>query len=110
MTPAEIKLMVESVGIPTAYYQFAGKTKQQPPFICYFLGNGQDFIADNSNYVRADALYVELYTDSKDFELEKRVETVINSHELVFEKQEVFLDSEHMHETIYTTNTTLEVQ
>lgn len=110
MTPAEIKLMVESVGIPTAYYQFAGKTKQQPPFICYFLGNGQDFIADNSNYVRADALYVELYTDSKDFELEKRVETVLNSHELVFEKQEVFLDSEHMHETIYTTNTTLEVQ
>ena len=110
MTPADIKLMVESVGIPTAYYQFAGKTKQQPPFICYFLGNGQDFIADNYNYVRADALYVELYTDSKDFELEKRVETVLNSHELVFEKQEVSLDSEHMHETIYTTNTTLEVQ
>lgn len=109
MTPSDIKLMVESVGIPSDYYQFAGKTKQQPPFICYFLGNGQDFIADNSNYVRADALYIELYTDSKDFGLEKQVETVLNSHELVFEKEEVFLDPEHMHETIYTTAIALEV-
>lgn len=109
MTPSNIKLMVESVGIPSAYYQFAGKTDQQPPFICYFFGNGQDFIADNSNYVRADTLYIELYTDSKDFGLEKQVETVLNSHELVFEKTEVFLDSEHMHETIYTTAIALEV-
>ena len=37
MTPKEVKTAIKSVGIPTAYHEFAEKTKQQPPFLCYFF-------------------------------------------------------------------------
>lgn len=109
MTTGEVKLMIESVGIPSAYYKFKDNTRQQPPFICFFYGDSTDEIADNINYVRKVPLYVELYTDVKDIDLETRVETALNSHELVYMKQSVYIDSERMHETIYTTELILEV-
>lgn len=109
MTPSEIKQMITGVGVPSAYYQFPSNTGQQPPFICYFFDLSNDFKADNTNYVRVERLNIELYTDTKDFALEKALETILNNNELVFTKEEVFLDDESMHETIYTTEVLLEV-
>ena len=109
MTPAEVKRMIDAVGIPAAYHQFAENTGQQPPFICFFYGPSSDLAADNTNYVRIEQLIIELYTDTKDFDLESRLESVLNQNEYVFAKSETFLDGEHMHETIYTTNVYLEV-
>lgn len=109
MTPAEVKTMIEAVGIPSAYYQFAENTGQQPPFICHFFGSTNDMAADNTNYARIERLNIELYTDAKDFELEARLETILNANELVFTKESTFLDDERMHETVYTTDVLLEV-
>ena len=109
MTPQEINTMVESVGIPSAYYQFADDTGQQPPFICFFYGNNNDVIADNSNYLRVDRLYIELYTDEKDFALEKTVETTLNNYGIVFDKSEEYIDAERMHVTVYQSDIVLEV-
>ena len=60
MTPQQVNIMLETIGVPVDYYQFKEDTKQQPPFVCFFYGNSNDVIADNSNYVRIDRLYVEL--------------------------------------------------
>ena len=109
MTPQQINTMIESVGIPYAYYQFADDTGQQPPFICFFYGDSADLAADNTNYARIEPLYIELYTDEKDFALEKQIETLLNANELVFRKEQTYLDSELMNETIYTTEVILEV-
>ena len=109
MTPQQIKTMIESVGIPYAYHQFADDTGQQPPFICFFYGNSNDLAADNTNYARIEPLYIELYTDEKDFALEKQIETLLNANELVVRKEQTYIDSERMHEPIYTTEVILEV-
>ena len=109
MTPQNIKTMIESVGIPYAYHQFADGTGQQPPFICFFYGNSDDLAADDTNYTRIERLYIELYTDEKDFALEKTIETLLNANDLVFAKEQTYIDSERMHETIYTTEVILEV-
>lgn len=109
MTPSEVKTMVNAMGIPSAYYQFAENTGQSPPFICYFFGSSSDFVADNTNYARKERLYIELYTDSKDFVLETTVETVLNANDLVFTKSQDFIDSEKMHVTVYETNVFMEV-
>lgn len=109
MTPSDIRLMVESVGIPSAYYQFADNTGQNPPFICYFFGPSNDLVADNINYARSERLFVELYTDAKDFDLELVVESVLNSNELVFIKTQDIIESEKMHVTVYETNVFMEV-
>ena len=109
MTPQNIKTMIEYVGIPYAYHQFADDTGQQPPFICFFYGNSDDLAADDTNYTRIERLYIELYTDEKDFALEKTVETLLNANDLVFAKEQTYIDSERMYETIYTTEVILEV-
>lgn len=109
MTPQEVNTLIASVGIPYAYHQFADDTGQEPPFICFFYGNSNDFSADDTNYTRIERLYIELYTDEKDFALEKTIETLLNANNLVFAKEQTYIDSEHMHETIYTTEVILEV-
>ena len=109
MTPQEVNTLIASVGIPYAYHQFADDTGQQPPFICFFYGNSNDLAADDTNYARIERLYIELYTDEKDFALEKTIETLLNANNLVFAKEQTYIDSERMHETIYTTEVILEV-
>jgi hypothetical protein len=109
MTPQEVNSMVESVGIPSAYYQFADDTGQQPPFICFFYGNSNDVTADNINYVRVERLYIELYTDQKDFALESKVEKALNDNGIVFAKSQDYIDTERMHVTVYESDIVLEV-
>ena len=109
MSPSEIKSMVEELGIPSAYYEFADKTELAPPFVCYFFTSSNDLSADNINYCRIVRLNVELYTDVKDFAIEARLEQILTEHEIFFAKEETYIDSERMHETIYTSDVILEV-
>ena len=44
---------------------------------------------------------LELYTDQKDFKLEKRVEQVLSEAGLYWDKTESFLDEEQMYEVLY---------
>lgn len=101
MTYQQIDAMIGEVGLPYAYYQFP-ETGQQPPFICWMLDGIDDLYADNINYQRIVVLAVELYTDEKDFVQEAAVEAVFASHGLSYAKAEQYIDSEHMHETLYT--------
>ena len=109
MTPSEVKIMVEELGIPSTYYQFADNTELAPPFVCYFFTPSNDLSADNINYVRVEKLNIELYTDVKDFALEKQLEQILTEHEIFFAKEETNIDSERLHETIYTSDIILEV-
>ena len=109
MTPQQVNIMLETIGVPVAYYQFKEGAGQQPPFACFFYGDNNDVIADNSNYVRVDRLFVELYTDDKDFALEKTVETTLNNYGIVFDKSEDYIDAERMHVTVYQSDIVLEV-
>lgn len=102
MTYPEIDAMIGEVGLPYAYYQFP-ETGQQPPFICWYIEGINDLYADNINYQGIGQLTVELYTDAKDFALETVVEQLFTAHDLSYAKDGTFIDSERMHETIYTT-------
>lgn len=109
MTPSEVKSMVEELGVPSTYYEFADNTGIAPPFVCYFFTSSNDLSADNINYCRIERLVIELYTDVKDFALEKSLEQILANHEIFYAKEETNLDSERMHETIYQSDIILEV-
>lgn len=100
MTIQQINNMIGEIGLPFAYYQFDEGTGQQPPFICWMIDANDDLYADNRNYQRIGVLIIELYTDTKDFALEAQVEAVLS--EFSYTKDSTHLDSERMHETIYT--------
>lgn len=84
------------------YYQWPVGLAPEPPYIVYWIPTRDDFRADDINYVKIGELVVELYTDKKDPELEAAVEAWFEDHELAPDIEETFLDSENMHETIYT--------
>ena len=102
MTLTEICNMVVQVGVPVAYYQFSDATAKEPPFICYYYPNDDDFSADNINYACINQLVIELYTDNKDFALESQLETVLIQHDMYFSKTETHIDDEKMYMVTYT--------
>lgn len=100
MTYAEINNVIASFGLPYAYYQFPDGTEQAPPFICFFYAY-DDIHADNSNYVGRAALYLELYTDNKDFNRESVIETGLTQAGFSYGKESNYIDSEKMWQTTY---------
>ena len=103
MTRAEIYTMLNAIGIPCVYHHFSEGSGQQPPFICFYYPNDNDFKADDTRYVRVDALTIELYTDNKDFTLEETVENALLGAGLVFTKTESYIDTEKMFMVVYET-------
>ena len=101
MTTQEVATMVAEIGIPSAYYQFPDNTEQTTPFVCFFYSGDNDFKADDSNYQKIEHLIIELYTDNKDFALEQTVESVLASHEMVWTRDEEWIESERMLEVVY---------
>ncbi|WZL78335.1 hypothetical protein QBE55_12570 [Eubacteriales bacterium mix99] len=103
MTFEETKSMIEETGLPVAYDHFAEGESPDPPFICFLFPGSDNLFADNTVFQKIDELNVELYTDRKDPDMETRIEDILNSHELPFEKSEVWIVEERMYEVLYQT-------
>lgn len=101
MTYTEIATMVDSFGLPFAYYQFPNDTPQQPPFVVFYYENSDDVYADDKNYQRITQLTIEFYSDNKDFYYESLIEDALTDNGLTYVKSEQYIDSEQMHETVY---------
>lgn len=103
MTFEETKSMIEETGLPVAYDHFAEGESPDPPFICFLFPGSDNLFADNTVFQKTDELNIELYTDRKDPDTETRIEDILNSHELPFEKSEVWIAEERMYEVLYQT-------
>ena len=101
MTFQEVKNMVESIGLPYAYFQFPEGTRQAPPFICFFYTNSDDLFADNSNYQDIRRLNIELYTSTKDFTLEKTIEDTLKLNGFSYYREENFIETEKIWQIAY---------
>ena len=101
MTFQEVNNMVESIGLPYAYFQFPEKTGQAPPFICFFYTNSDDLFADNSNYQDIRRLNIELYTSTKDFTLEKTIEDTLKLNGFSYYREENFIETEKIWQIAY---------
>lgn len=102
MTLQEIAEMIAEIKLPFRYRQFEDGSGQQPPFICYLYTGNTPEPADNTNVVKIETLAIELYTDNKDFATEASVEAVLNKYEMVYDREEAWLDDERMQMTTYT--------
>ena len=101
MTHEEVMQMLEELKIPYAYDHFAEGESPEPPFICFLFPGSENFSADNIVYAEFSNLSIVLYTDEKDPELEDQVEAVLSSHELFWNKSEVWIESEKLYEVLY---------
>ena len=101
MTIEELVSVIGEMEIPFAYDHFAEGESLDPPFICYLLPGSNNFAADGKVYFKISEVRIELYTDQKDLEMEKKVEAVLDGHEIFYNKSEVWIQSEKLYEVLY---------
>ena len=102
MTIENLVKMLQKTGIPFAYDHFAEGESPEPPFICYLLPGSNNFAADGKVYFRINQVRIELYTDSKDLAVERKVEMVMDESGIFYNKSEVWIQSEKLYEVLYS--------
>ena len=103
MTYENVIEMLEEAGLPLAYDHFAEGESPEPPFLIFLFPGTDNVFADDTVYQKIDELNIELYTDKKAPETENTIEDILISHELPYEKSEVWIESEKMYEVLYQT-------
>lgn len=97
----EVINILKEIGLPYAYSHFAQGEVVKPPFICYLSKESNNFSADGSVYFKINEIHIELYTDMKTIELEKRIEDVLFNHQIFYNKDETYISDEQLYEVIY---------
>ena len=102
MTMEKVVEMLQEMKIPFAYDHFAEGESPEPPFICYLLPGSNNFAADGKVYFKINQVRIELYTDSKDLAVERKVEMVLDESGIFYNKSEVWIQSEKLYEVLYS--------
>lgn len=102
MTIENLGEMLQEIKIPFAYDHFAEGESPEPPFVCYLISGSNNFAADGRVYFKINQVRIELYTDSKDLSVERKVETVLDEAGIFYNKSEVWIQSEKLYEVLYS--------
>ena len=102
MTIENLVEMLQELKIPFAYDHFAEGESPEPPFICYLLPGSNNFAADGKVYFRINQVRIELYTDSKDLAVQRKMEMVLDESGIFYNKSEVWIQSEKLYEVLYS--------
>ena len=106
MTKEELFKGLSAVA-PTAFCTWltAEETVPELPYIIYFPGETDHIGADNIAYaVTGTAYTIELYSERKDEEKEKKIESFFDSNQLFYDKSEAYISGEKMYMCRYSIN------
>lgn len=106
MTLSELKTALEGVNSDAfkdkvAYRQFPIGAAPELPFICFMETNTNNFLADSKVYKKVQNVDIELYTDYKDTATEEAIESMLDSHLILWDKDEFYIDSENVLQVTY---------
>lgn len=106
MTMTEIENLLDETRLPYAYLSFnaSGKKAVSPPYIVYIFTGTKNIKADNRVYYKADTYRLELYTNTKDTEVESNLEIILNLHNIPWEKDEGYINDQSMFQITYEIN------
>ena len=101
MTYQEICKIIKETGLPFAYHHFAEGESPEPPFLIFLSSGENNFSADTYMYFSFKKLNIELYTDRKAPEIEKKVEEILKKYQIFYTKSEIWIESEKLYEILY---------
>ena len=104
MTLDAFAVLLDGVGIPTAYRAFKGDKAPPLPFQCWLYLNDEAFAADGVAYFSTRRVQIELYTKYVDFALEQKLEGVLTKAGLFFTKSMEYIESEGCYQGLYELN------
>lgn len=100
MKYTDVKAMLDEIkttyNVPFTYYAFPEKEAPNLPYITFYYPASRNIPSDDVVYQKVEELTIELYTENKDFALEANVENVLNKYNIVWDKSEDYINSEHM--------------
>lgn len=102
MTYEQVSAMAEETGLPVAYDHFAEGESPDPPFLVFLFPHTDHFYADGKVYMKIQSLHFELYTERKQPDVEAVVEAVLYRHGMVYDKTEVWIETEQLYEVLYS--------
>lgn len=91
----------DSTGLPSAYHHFEIGKSPALPFTVYYVVERDDVMADDQSFFKVRSMAIELYTDSKDEDLEARVEDFLNGLGIIPAVSEQYITEEKMYEVMY---------
>ena len=105
MTAQQLSNILETIpgfGDRVAMNAFPEGEAPELPWIVYRQTSANGFFADNRVYYNSPVFVIELYTEFKSPETEKTLESALASAELIWTKDEEYLDSERCYMVTYT--------
>lgn len=105
MTAQQLSNILETIpgfGDRVAMNAFPEGDAPELPWIVYRQTSANRLLADNCVYYSSPVFVIELYTEVKSPETEKTLESALASAELIWTKDEDYLDSERCYMIIYT--------
>lgn len=99
MTLENLKVILESTGLPVAYRAWPEQCAPPLPFICYLCDETDTLFADASVFHQSVSVRVELYTRTKDLTLEATVEAALSGFH--WKKSETYIASERCYMILY---------
>lgn len=102
MSLEEIYEKLCMLGIPVAYLQFS--KPQKLPFIAYLEARTEIQGADNYNLYRRTRIRIELYSEKKNPELERKIESLFRTVEIT-KDGDIYLENENMFMTVFSFET-----
>lgn len=97
MTKEQVKQMLDATSMQYAYHHFAEGEAPSLPYLIYYYPDSDNFAADDSVYLRALDLTIELYSKKRDFDKEWNLEEDLFLHGLFWQKHEVYIESEKVY-------------
>lgn len=104
MTKAAIEEILREMDVPFRYDHFTQKEMQdiELPIIVWMIPGTDNFFADGQVYKKIQKVQIELYTDSKNWFLEEKLENILNYHGIAWQQVEsTWLQTESMWGTFY---------
>lgn len=99
MTLSELNTILKQTGYPVAYSHF--NSKITIPFITYLVHYSSNFTADDKVYKKIDNVNIELYTNKKDLDAERKLEAILDENEIAYETTEEWIEKEKIFQRIY---------
>ena len=103
MKLSEFADILEQANLPVTYRAYQENNVPDMPYLIYYESSPSINAADNTINHEIKSVTVELAFESKDEDLEERLEELWKSHELFFEAQEeTFIETERLYVKSYT--------
>lgn len=100
MTQDKLQVELDKSGYSTVYGSF--KERVDPPYVVFTRPSNSNVSSDNKVHGKFQDYIVELYTEDKDLEAEKKLEEIIGDIDPEYETLETYIEAKKMYLVTYS--------